>query len=264
MIATGFQSVVLALVTFASTINAPSCTKAQPAQSQQREGKSPAMSPQEARRVEEAADRFVRRFRETLDFGTVFEEMAASNALQILRKIDFFRSINISPQLVAKLDEATLRRVYKAYMNEYYLRGAYDLSVEPPDGVKSGSPPPPPEITAMISASKYRPLLAAGWDGSLPTITTKAELEEYLSDLNKVAALYRSHLSSETFNSPTYKAAIKRVNEYRDVDFRAVSGVPELGVDANVKAYVIEKDFFIFVFVEEQGSLKVLALSMGD
>src|SRR5437870_838266 len=65
-----------------------------------------ALSQEERKRVDEAADRFIRRFRETLDFGVVFDEMGASNAIQVLRDGNFFRSINISPQLVAKLDEA--------------------------------------------------------------------------------------------------------------------------------------------------------------
>ena len=70
MIAPCLQSVTLALVAFASTINVPSCTRAQQAQSERKE-KSSAISSQEARRIEEAANRFIKRFRETLDFGIV-------------------------------------------------------------------------------------------------------------------------------------------------------------------------------------------------
>jgi hypothetical protein len=222
------------------------------------------MSPQEERnRVEETAESFVRRFRETLDFGLVFDEMAASNAIQILRKGGFFTTIGISPQLVAQLNDATLRRLYKAYMNEYYQRFAYDLSIEPLSGPsQGGSLPPPPEVTAAIEASKYRPLLSAGWSGDIPTLTTPKEVEEYIAGLDTIAGLYRARLTKGVFDSQEYKTAVGRVNKFRDVDFSIKQGLPDLGVRENTKIYVLEKDMFIFFFVAENGVLKVLTFSI--
>lgn len=265
------QNLALTILSLMAAINAPSfgatkraaSAETPQASSQRGRGRVSAMSLQEERnRVEEAANRFVRRFHETLDFGTVFDEMAASNAIQILRKGGFFSTIGISPQLVAQLDDSTLRRLYKAYMNEYYKRFAYDLSVEPLSGPpQGGSLPPPPEVTAAIEASKYRPLLSAGWSGDLPTLTTPKEVEEYIAGLNKIAGLYRAHLSKGVFDSQEYKAAVRRVNKFRAVDFDIRQGLPELGIGENTKIYVLEKDIFVFLFVEENGALKVLTFS---
>lgn len=214
------------------------------------------MSPQEARRVEEAADRFIRRFRETLDFGTVFDEMFVSDAIQRLRKTGFFRGVNVSQQLVEQLDDATLERVYKAVMNFYYLNGVYDLSV--------GKESAPPEVTAALRSSKYLSTLADEEGGEPPTITTRQELEQYVADLNNVAALYKQRLPSDVFTSPAYKASLKAINKDKRSPVRIRNGYEDFGIKEGTKVYAVEQDIFIFFFVEESGELKVLTLGMGN
>jgi len=228
------------------------------------DAKSRVMTEHEYERVKQAADHFVQRFHQTLDFATAFNEMKANNAIKVLRHADFFKSINMSQKLIDELDDATLERTYKAYMNEYYLRGAYDLSMEPLESGANARIQVPPEVEAAIKSSKYEPLLAAGWSGDLPTINTLRELDDYLQDLEFIASLYRKHLSNETFNSVSYKAGINRVNRYRSTKSRVMNGLPEFGISSKVKAYVIERDYFIFVFVTERGNLKVLALIIGS
>lgn len=265
MIATGLQSVALAVVALVSTINAPSCAKAQQAQSPQSKEKSPAMSPQEARRVEEAADRFVRRFRETLDFAVVFDEMFVADAVQRLREANFFHSMDISKRLVEKVDNATLERAYKAFMNFYYLKAAYDLSVQPLAGnEQSGDPPLPPEITSTLKASKHLSVLLDEGSGDAPTVTTRQELEQYVADLNNIAALYKKHLPQNVFDSPTYKASLKATNTGGHRVLRIKDGYEDFGVREGTKVYAVEQDIFIIFFVEENAELKVLTLGMGN
>jgi hypothetical protein len=257
MIATGLQSVALAVVALASTINALSCTKAQQAQSQQRKEKSSAMSSQEARRIEEAADRFIKRFRETLEFGIVFDEMFVSDAVQRLRNVGFFQGINISEQLVQNLDETALKRTYKAFMSYYYLKAAYDLGVGKDEGE-------PPEVVAALRASKFHNLLSDEGSGDSPTITTRQELEEYVADLNNIAALYRQQLPQNVFDSPTYKARLTAIKKDKRSQVRIRNGYEDYGIKEGVKVYEVEQDIFIFFFVEKNGELKVITLGMGN
>jgi hypothetical protein len=257
MSAAGLHSVALAVVALASTINAPSCTKAQQARSQQRKEKSSAVPSQEARRVEEAADRFIKRFRETLEFGIVFDEMFVPDAVQRLRNAGFFQGINIGEQLVPNLDDATLKRTYKAYMSYYYLKAAYDLGVG-----KEGNTPP--EVAAALRASKFYNLLSDEGGGDSPTVTTRQEMEQYVADLNKIAALYRQQLTPSVFTSPTYRASLQAIKKDKRSSVRIRNGYEDFGVREGVKVYEVEQDLFTFFFVEESGELKVLTLGMGN
>ena len=254
MIASCLQSIIIALVAFASTINSPSCTKAQRAQSERKE-KSSAISSQETRRIEEAASRFIRRFRETLDFGIVFDEMFVSDAVQRLRNVGFFRGVNISEQLVQNLDEAALKRTYKAYMSFYYLKAVYDLGVGKDDA-------PPPEVAAALRASKFHNLISDEGSGASPTITTRQELAEYVADLSSIASLYRGHLSQNVFDSTAYKTGLKAINKSGTLQTR--DGDEGLEVKKGTKVYVMDKDIFTFFFIAEHGQIKVLTLGMGN
>lgn len=262
MLAICSKGIALSVLVLASAINAPSCAAArqaspsQPEQSQQRNRGNAAMSPQQARRVEEAADRFIARFREKLDFGVVFDEMFVADAIQRLRKAGFFQNMNLSPELVEKLDDATLKRTYKAFMNYYYLKAAYDLGVG-----KDGSTPP--EVTAVIKASKFSNLLSDEGSGDA-TIRTQEELEQFVTDLNNIAASYKKHLPQNVFDSPTYKASLKTLNTEGRRVLRIRDGYEDFGVREGTKVYMVEQDIFIIFFVEENAELKVLTLGMGN
>ncbi len=261
MIASCSKGIALSVLALASAVNAPSCAAARQSApssqaSQRGKEKATAMSPQEARRIEEAADRFVRRFRETLDFGAVFDEMFVADAVQRLRKAGFFRSMNISPQLVERLDDATLERTYKAFMSYYYLKAAYDL------GVGKGESTPP-EVAAVIKASKFSNLLSDEGSGDA-IITTREEVEQFVADLNNIAALYKKHLPQSVFDSTTYKASLTAINKDKHSQVKVRNGYEDFGVEEGTKVYAVEQDIFIFFFIEENGKLKVLTLGMGN
>jgi ABC-type hemin transport system substrate-binding protein len=98
-----------------------------------------------------------------------------------------------------------LKRTYKAFMNYYYLKAAYDLGV----GNETSAPP---EVITVIRASKFYDLLSDEGSGDT-TVNTQKDLDQFVADLNDVAALYKKRLSQEVFNSPTYKASLKAINK---------------------------------------------------
>jgi hypothetical protein len=256
MLAIFSRDIALSFFVLATAINAQSCAGArqvsppQPEQSQQHSRENAAISLQQARRVEVAADRFIGRFRETLDFGVLFDEMFVADAIQRLRKASFFQNMNLSPQLVERLDDATLKRTYKAFMNYYYLKAVYDLGVGKDEST-------PPEVAAVIKASKFSNLFSDEGSGDA-TITTQEELEQFVTDLNDIAASYKNHLAQNVFDFPTYKASLKTLNiEGRRV-LRIKNGYEDFGVREGTKVYAVEQDIFIIFFVEENAELKVL------
>lgn len=268
----GFQLVVImAFILLSATNVLPSEATEQPftAQKTQRlnkeDKKDIGMSQQERERVEAAADYFVKRFSETLNFGIVFAETSVPDAIQRLKLAGFFKGININQKLVEQLDDSSLKRSYFAYMSFYYLKAVYDLSIRCPKTNDSQTDSCTPlDVIKIISASRYQNLLSNEGSGEGPEVTTSKELEDYIADLNKIASLYRKHLPDKAFDSSIYKANVKRLNDYKSSPYRVECGLPEFGVDENVKVYVVEKDIFIFFFIEQNGEMKVLTLGMGN
>lgn len=252
------QSSIFSVLILGFSLNANSCGETRnAARAQSQNERVPAMSSQEALRVEQAADRFVKRFRQTLDLSVLFDEMFVGDAIQRLRQAGFFRSMNMGPQLVEKLDDPTLTRTYKAFMNYYYLKAVYDL------GVRKGQDTPV-EVTAVISTSKFFNLLSDGGSGDSPVMTSRQELDQFVADIENIAASYRKHLPQDFFKTRTYKENLKLINKPEETLPRIHDGYETLGVAKGTKVYEIEQDIFTFFFVDEKGELKVLALGMGN
>ena len=164
--------------------------------------------------------------------------------------------MNISQQLIESLDNAMLKRTYKAFMNYYYLKAAYDL------GVGDGSSAPP-EIDTVIRTSKFYDLLSDEGSGGA-IVTTRKDLEQFVADLNDVATLYKKRLSQNLFNSPTYKDSLKAINRDKRSSVRIRNGYEDFGIREGVKVYEVEQDIFDFFFIEENGKLRALTLGIGD
>jgi hypothetical protein len=257
MIPMNLQSIIFSVLILGLPLNANSCGKALNAgRAQSQNERVPAMSSEQSLRVQHAADRFIERFRETLNFGVVFDEMFVDDAIQRLRKAKFFRGMHIDRRL-EKLDDLVLTRTYKAFMNYYYLKAVYDL------GVRKGQDPPP-EVTTVIRTSKFSDLLSDEGSGDSPVVTTQQDLDQFVADLDKIAASYKKHLPPDFFKTRTYKENLKLINKPEDTFPRIHDGHETLGVAKGTKVYEIEQDVFTFFFIDKNGELKVLALGLGN
>ena len=265
MIALSLQTIIISVLILALPVNAFACLKVQlAANAPSRQGKPSAISRQEEMRVQEAADRFIIRFHSTLDFGLVFDEIAVSNAVRRMREATFFESMSLSAKLVDSVDDATLMRAYKALMNMYYLKTAYDLTIRPIAGnEQNGDPPLPQEISSALSSSKYLSALLKGGAQNPPDATTRQELEQFVADLNRVAALYKKYLPSDFFKAETYKANVKAINQEGE-GVQINNGFESYGVSTGTKVYEVNKDIFTFFFIEENGQIKLLTLGLGN
>lgn len=209
----------------------------------------------EIRRVQDAADRFIKRFHETLDFKTVYKETFLIDSIHRHRIANFFSELNIANELVIRLDDKTLERVYVANMNEIYLKAIYDAGV---------SEETPLDVLAVIEGSKFNNLLSDQGSGDLPIIDSREDLEQFIDDLGKVARLYKKHIPKNVFRLARYKENLKAINKDKRSNVGVFDGYEELGIKAGTKVYTIEQEMFIFFFIEEDGKLKILTLGMGN
>jgi hypothetical protein len=220
------------------------------------------LTAEELARANKSADQFIEEFRRTLDFGAAFEKFSVKNSIHVLKRFGFFKGILQDEKLIRRLDDSTLRRVYVTEMNLYYLVAVHDLAKvinQGSDSYNEQNVLGKPHIIALQEASKRNPLVSGQG-----LITTKAELERYLKDVNVVVALYRKQLSREDFDSKKYKEGVKRVIDYRKISPSILNPRKGLGLGESTKVYRFAKDLFVFYFIEEKGQLKVLMLVIED
>jgi hypothetical protein len=220
------------------------------------------MSSMELDRANKAADQFIEDFRRTLDFGSAYEKFFVKNSIQILKKHGFFKIISQDKKFVKKLDNATLKRVYVTEMNYYYLVLVHDLARYKGEGRDSSNDDEllyKPHVIAFQEAeSRYRR------SSDDLNIKTKGELEKYLKELNNVIALYRKNLTQDDFDSVQYIQAVKYFNDFHKMSPNVSMLLSGFGFKKNTRVYSLQKDVFIFHFIEEKGQFKVLTMLIEE
>jgi hypothetical protein len=220
------------------------------------------MSAMELERANKSAHQFIEEFRKTLDFGSAYEKFFVKNSIQILKKYGFFNIISQDKKFVKKLDDATLKRVYVTEMNIYYLVAVHDLAKykEGHDSYNDDERLGKPHVIALQESDKHNPLVSSNDVG----IKTKSELNKYLKELDRVIELYRKQLTQEIFYSEQYKGRVKQFTDFRKIPPSISTARTELGLKKDTKVYTLQKDIFVFYFVEEKGQLKILTLIIED
>jgi hypothetical protein len=205
--------------------------------------------------AEKAADRFVERFRQTLDFGTVWKEFHMSDISCTIKANGFF-SLNDYKRL--KFEDVLLERFYVALMNYYYLKGVHDLSVARMDSDLSEEAMTPKEIRVAEKRSTY-----VKTNGKEPR--NAKEIEEMIVELRRFARLYRKYIPRNVMRSAAWQANSRYIAGRGAWDHTGVlNGHPDFCVPNNVKLYIVERSIFYFYFVEESGRMRVAALGIGN
>ncbi len=215
------------------------------------------------RRAGAAADLFIRRFRETLDFGRAFDETAVHDALRRLRRAGELKSFGMSERLAQAIDGRTAARFYKAFMNFVYLRTVHAVSLKggdgDPDHVRL-----PKEFRRAIDGSKELRHIYSDSVADPPEAEAPRALRKFIADLERMSALFRKHLPRNVFESEAYRTSVARLERERGHLFEVYRGGPYFGVAEGVGVYGVCRDLFCFKFVEERGRMKVLGLVPDD
>ena len=214
---------------------------------------------QKLKQAERTADRFVERYRQTLDFGTVWKEFQVSDA-SCNYKLN--GPWNEEDYERLKLNDVSIERLYVAYMNCFYLSFAYRLSVlhatEDADDERAAEKRLPNEIRMA-----ERKLLNIG--GRTRPQNTK-EVEEEVAELQQLARIWRKHMPHNVMRSVAWRANVKNALRREGIGHLGVGtgGEWTLCIPDGVKYYYVDRGLFYFYFVEEKGRMKVVRFGMGD
>jgi TonB family protein len=202
------------------------------------------------RLAEEAADRFIQRWHETLDFRAVFDELYVSNPAQRRRNVYLFisRAPNNDKVRQAKgLDEALVKDGFIAFWNMYYLGQEYVLSVqhqEPKDGA----------VPTDIAEGEKNVRNMEVQDELTPD-----QIREFVVRANQLSSVYRKYLSRDVFESAAYQANYLEHSKHWN-SARIEHGWREFKVNKENEVYNIRRGIFDLYFIEEGGQLRVLTL----
>lgn len=212
------------------------------------------------RRVEDAADRFIERWHQTLDLNVLFDEMYVSNPKlrqingRLFRGVYQFLSASAwSPGVDKDVDDELLRDAFFAFWNMYYMSDEYQMAYQTDEQVGLVEPP---ELKRMQASMQRRRKLNE-------KRITRTQAVELRDGFKGIAAVYRKYLPAVAFKSPKYLKNLSREDSHEnefEKRFRISPGFPGFGVPDNVDVYYLQKGVFRFYFVEEKGEFKVLTL----
>jgi hypothetical protein len=215
------------------------------------------------RQAERTADRFVERFRQTLDFGTVWRETQVSDASCNYRRNGPWETKDYER---LKLNDALVESLYLAYMNCFYLSFAYRLSLtritEDEGYDRAIAKLLPEEIRA---AERKLVDIEAGHEGRLRPQQAR-EVEAVVAELNRLAGIWRKHLPRNVMRSAVWRANVKYLLSKEGLGHLGVyrGGHTNFCIPNDVKYYVVDRALFYFYFIEEKGRMKVAGLGVGS
>lgn len=214
------------------------------------------------RQAEEAADHFVKRWRETLDLNVLFEELYVADPDRRQRNILLFCDVYLfltttrgCREVIGKIDNNTMKRGFFGFWNMIYLGNEYDLAFSES---RNNDPAMPPEIEKM---EKEVGQMAEKYGDSGPR---RGQARQFILDVvsssEKLCNLYRKHLPSEALTSARYKQNYQReYAQYNDSEI-LTDGLNTFPIKPGEVIYRVKRGEFDLFFVEEAGQFKLLTI----
>jgi hypothetical protein len=204
----------------------------------------------EKRRAEEAADKFIRRWHQTLDLNRLFDEMYFADPRFERLNHNVFPGMTLivsqkAPEYVfaPDVDEKHMRAGLIVLLNLGYLKEEHALAF------------------GELSLEAYEQDEEEAFDLKM---ITREQIEKSIAPMDQTCSEYRKHLTAEIFESALYKSNLRRLqNSYEESSgaFQVIKiNLSEFGGEPEVKVYRLKRGVFDFSFIEEGGELKVLKL----
>lgn len=202
------------------------------------------------------ADRFVERFRQTLDFGKVWKEFQVSDPSCNYQANGLW---DAEDQDRARLSSALIEEHYIAFANCLYLALAYRLHTlrwQEEDDVAEKHLPK----AIQVAEKKMEQI-----NGRRPQDSNEAKV--MISELRELANVWRKHMPANRMRSRLWRANIRMIVNLEDgiahLDV-GEGGEWDLCIPRGAKYYIVDSGLFYFYFVEENGRMKVARFGIGN
>lgn len=200
--------------------------------------------------LEETAQSFVEAYRKRRNFAYCFQAFFVSDAVERMKRAEFFKSMELEPDLIQSATNDELARAYVAMMNYHFASVAYEFN--------HPAAPVPQELTSH--KVEYRYLSSVISSGVTTAVATKQDLARFTREFEHAADVYRRLLPSYAFDSSAYKSRIAHNRNAETLD--KLDGLPDFGVPNGTAVFALSKDMFDFYFINDHGHYRVLTLGL--
>jgi hypothetical protein len=209
-----------------------------------------------------AGDRFVKRFRETLDFGIVFDEMASKKALEVVGKgLANFGSVN--KKYFEKQTGDLKEEIFKAEIGAMYLTFVFYWTFSNETDKTKPDFYLPSGYSRLVKSFKFLNGFSedSTRENTLP-IQTDKNLRIYLQELKIWSKFLKKHLPKKFYTLPLYK---KNLEDTIFIPKVSVSdGDSYFEVPNGIDVFQVVRDTFCIDFIEEDGKMKILGIIIGN
>jgi hypothetical protein len=215
------------------------------------------------RRAERTADRFVARFRQTLNFKTVWREFQVSDASCNYR-INGPWDVEDYERL--KLDDALVGRLYIAYMDCMYLSFTYRLGLVRITADEDYDLTIEKLLPEEIRAAEKKLVDIEVGTGGRPRPQNAEEAEAVVAELHRLANVWRRQMPRNVMRSAVWRANMKYLLSKEGIAHLGVEsgGHSEFCIPDSEKYYIVDRGLFYFYFIEKDGRMKVVGFGMGN
>ena len=206
--------------------------------------------------AEQAADRVMRRFYETLDFKTIYDEMYVPDPFKStevrwnIRGIVWQSTSTSESQTLPKtisIDFPAMERAYIALQNFEFLMSAVKFTYnDDEDKLKAEVEDAYHQFYEPMTKDRIKPIL------------TSERLDAALTvNLNRFNDFLRKHVVAKDFDSPIYKARVASIDESRADESSRLKELFEL--KRNQPIFVVRRENHYLYFIEANGELRMLS-----
>jgi hypothetical protein len=225
------------------------------------------------KRAEQLADRFVERFKETLDFEVVYREFFITDSeKRLLNPTSIILDSEQHGEIKKEISPTEIEQAYKGFMNLYYLMSLYLSNVlteeeESESEIKSEELFPPELLKAMKEPASCFFFTDYVKDASCKETPepykTAEDVRRFVREASHVAMLLRKYMPPEPFSSPKYKAHLAQMEwDGRTTDIN--QGDEHFGIGEETTVYQIYRGLFVLNIVEENSEMKVAGIPIGN
>lgn len=231
------------------------------------------------KRAEQLADRFVERFKETLDFEVVYREVfVIAHEKRLLNSSSIVFETKRQEEIKINITPSETEQAYIGFMNLYYLVALYLSNIlteeekENSSAIKSKVLFPPELLEAIKEPSTCFFFIDYLEDSSCKDnpeqadpklFQTVEEVRQFARSASYITMLFRKYMPREPFNSPGYKAHINQL-EWHSNETSVSEGDDYFGVGQETTTYQVYRELFVLNIVEENGEMKVAGIPIGN
>lgn len=203
------------------------------------------------KQAEQLADKFVRRFAETLDFGVCYREFFVTNKAVKQKCVINQVKDSVDDSVKGTIDEKLIEDVYVSYLSNFYLSTLFIFNIKNVFDYED-------EVLVKKIPLEMRKSLQKDFNnftsGGHFNFKNVGEIHLFLQQINKSQKLYKKYLPKKPFTNSIYKKNIKQ--------FYLGSLVPNCKYDGQV--YTVIREMFYLFIVEEDGEFRVLGVATSN